>query len=453
MKKLSYTHYSLALVGILLLWVQLNIGYWRYQDKIIAWDVVHYYAYLPAAFIYDDISLNFTDNYKGEHQFLFWPEKAPNGNKIIKTTMGLSILYAPAFGIAHVLAEPLGYDAGGYSAPYRMAVQFAALFYFMFGLYFLSKVLLQFFHDWAVAISLPVLTFGTNLGYYVTHESGLSHHFTFALTSVFIYLSILWHQKPNVRYSLLLGLLSGLLVLIRPTNILVALFFILYNIRSFESAREKLYLFLKNWYLLAILLVVAFMVFVPQMIYWKYITGMWFYYSYPNENFYFMNIQIMNGLISYRKGWLLYNPVVVFAFLGMYLGRRYLQVFNLFQIVFIPLSLVVIYSWWCWWYGGSFGGRAMIDIYPFLAFGLVFFINYLINTHGVDKYILTLLFVVFTFYGTLQSAKYHYGAIHYDSMTREAYWHTFAKLRPDGKFYELLKQPDYEKALKGIDEY
>lgn len=453
MKKHKASALAIIASGIILLWIQLNIGYWRYQDKIIAWDVIHYYSYLPATFIYNDITLNFTDNYQGKHQFLFWPEKAPNGNKIIKTTMGLAIVYMPGFLVAHALAEPLGYDAGGFSAPYRVAMQITALLVFLMGLYFLSRVLLLYFHDLAVAISLLIITFGTNLAHYVTHESGMSHHYTFAFTAAFMWLSIQWHDKQKLSTTIWLGLLSGLLVLIRPTNILVALFFILYHIRTVESITEKLKLYARKWYLLVVLLMVAFIVFIPQMWYWKKITDLWLYYSYPNENFYFNNPQIINGLFSYRKGWLIYNPVMVVAIVGMILGRRYLQVFNLFHVVFFPLSLIIIYSWWCWWYGGSFGGRAMIDIYPFLAVGLTFFIHFLFSVRGIQKVVYITLLALLTVYGVFQSAKYHYGAIHYDSMTKEAFMHTFTKLKPDGKFYELLKQPDYEKALKGIPEY
>jgi len=48
-----------------------------------------------------------------------------------------------------------------------------------------------------------------------------------------------------------------------------------------------------------------------------------------------------------------------------------------------------------------------------------------------------------------ETGQYTYGAIHWDSMSKKAYWYSFGKLHPDGEFYKLLKAPDYEKAIKG----
>jgi hypothetical protein len=52
-----------------------------------------------------------------------------------------------------------------------------------------------------------------------------------------------------------------------------------------------------------------------------------------------------------------------------------------------------------------------------------------------------------------QLEKYKYGSIHFDSMTREAYKRSFFKLHPPDGFYDVIKAPDYEKAVKGIKEY
>lgn len=50
----------------------LNVKMWQ-KRELLYWDVVSYYAYLPATFIYKDLSLKFTENYSGEHEFVFWP--------------------------------------------------------------------------------------------------------------------------------------------------------------------------------------------------------------------------------------------------------------------------------------------------------------------------------------------------------------------------------------------
>ena len=44
------------------------------NKSVIRNDVVSYYGYLPATFIYHDYTLKFVDNYQGPHQFLIWPK-------------------------------------------------------------------------------------------------------------------------------------------------------------------------------------------------------------------------------------------------------------------------------------------------------------------------------------------------------------------------------------------
>ncbi len=53
--------------------------------------------------------------------------------------------------------------------------------------------------------------------------------------------------------------------------------------------------------------------------------------------------------------------------------------------------------------------------------------------------------------GIFNNLQYYYGAIHWDSMTREAYSDSFGRVRPSAMFNDLLEAPDYEKAREGAD--
>ena len=95
---------------------------WQQKDKIIEWDIKSYYAYLPAKFIYQDLSLDFIHDESRKFKDLIWPIETPLKKKAIITTMRMSILYAPFFGIAHVYAKASAYEADGYSMPYRFVL-------------------------------------------------------------------------------------------------------------------------------------------------------------------------------------------------------------------------------------------------------------------------------------------------------------------------------------------
>jgi len=460
MKK-SFKRYSdlskwvIYLIVTVVIYTQLNIKYWQSKDRVICWDVISYYAYLPATFIYKDLSLNFTDDYKGNHEFIFWPLKAPNGKKVIKTSMGLSILFAPFFFIGHLIALNSNYDAGGYSAPYKFMLLIGSLFYLLVGLFYLRKILLQYFQKTITAVVLLLVFFATNLHYYSTTEATMSHVYNFALIAAFIWYTAVWFREQSFTNSLILGFLSGLISITRPTNSIIAIVFIFWDVSNLNELRTRLFIFSKQWYKLIIIILVAFSVWLPQLLYWKMQTGSYFYFSYgENEKFFFSNPQIINGLLSFRKGWLIYTPIMFFAVLGIAFLRKNMKGLLVPITIFLVVNVYIIFSWWCWWYGGCFGQRSFIDSYALMALPLGAFLSWFYNSKITFWRRAIIMFsVILILHGIYQTCQYHYGAIHWDAMTYKAYKKSIGKIYPPDNFDKVIKPPDYEKAQKGIKEY
>jgi len=444
---------SIIVILVTLVCVIFNTELWKKNNKIIDSDVIHYYAYLPALFIYRDLTLDFVNNYEGEHKFTIWYEKNDEGIKIIKTSMGLSILYLPFFIIGHLSAWLLGYDTGGYSEPYKFCLLFGSIIYLMIGLFFLRKILLKYFSDWVTSITLFAVVLGTNLFHYSVFEATMSHSYNFSLFAIFIYFTIKWHEKPDIKKSLLIGLLAGLITLIRPTNILIVLFFIFWQITSVSTFFNKIKLFQKKYYLIIIIACSSGLLFIPQLIYWYKITGHLFYYSYGSgEKFIFLKPQIVRGLFGYRKGWFLYTPMMLLAVLSIIflIKKREAKNFLLPIIVFLIFNIYIILSWWCWWYGGSFGLRAFIDSYALLSIPLAVFLDWSFSKKNFIKIFSISLIAILCAHNIFETAQYYYGAIHWDSMTKEAYWHTFGKLHGNERYKNSMRRPDYEKAKLGV---
>ena len=208
---------------------------------------------------------------------------------------------------------------------------------------------------------------------------------------------------------------------------------------------------------LAIIVSAAFLVWVPQLIYWKEMTGQWLYFSYgSDERFFFADPAIIQGLFSWRKGLFLYTPLMIMAFAGIIALWKRRSPHALPVTLFVPLNIYIIFSWWCWWYGGGFGQRAFIDSYVLMAVATAALLTPGMATRntGEIKWTqrLTLAaFLLFTSLGILQNIQYYNGAIHWDSMTREAYLDSFGRLKPSARFYDLLEAPDYDRAREGLD--
>ena len=94
----------------------------------------------------------------------------------------------------------------------------------------------------------------------------------------------------------------------------------------------------------------------------------------------------------------------------------------------------------------------MIESYAIMAIPLAAVVEYFTKSKRWIKYLSFSIFFLFISHGIFQTFQYYYGAIHWDSMTKKAYFHSFGKLKPSGKFWEYLEEPNYKSAHDGLDE-
>jgi len=369
-----------------------------------------------------------------------------NGNLLNKFSCGVAIMQAPFFALAHGMAPILNQQQDGWSDIYEIMVLVAGAFYFVMGLVLLRKLLLNYFNDFYVAIALLTVYFGTNAILYTTAQAGMSHAYSFFLFAAFMLLTCKWYDKPTLLKTAGLGIVAGLIFLIRPTNAISFLFFIGYDVYTKDLLKARIKFLTQNLKSIFLLALVAVAVMIPQWIIWKNISGSYFFYSYIGESFFFLQPQFFSSLFSYRNGWLIYSPLAALGLAGLFLLKKYARpVATVFPII-IVLMLYVITSWWCWWYVG-FGNRAFVEMQALLAFGYAALFTWLSQK---NRWLSYLLYVVcfFGFYlNSFQCHQYKYGLIHWDAMTADAYKAIFLQdSKPPGYDY-LLSAPDYQQTL------
>jgi hypothetical protein len=439
-------------IAVILVVVFMNFRRWKNHD-VISYDTLHYYTYLPSAFIYHDLSAKYTDTDPDFFADKIWYTTTPEGNRVFKVSMGMSICYLPFFLLADAYAHITGAPADGFSQPYKFALVWSSFFYAMAGLYFLRKLLRVWFIDeLLISFVMLLVIFGTNLFNYVTYNNAMSHSYSFALITAFIWCTEKWHRKATVKRSIALGILAGWIFLVRPVNLLVIFIFAGWGMHSMLSIIERIRYFFVQWKSVLLIGFCAFLFILPQLFYWKYNTGQWFFYSYTGEHFYFAHPRISEGLFSWRKGWLLYTPVMVLTFLALPFFRTKVRELTLVYPILFIVILYVTFSWWCWWYGGGFGQRSLIDWYGFFALPIAALLD------GIQRKKIAWIFtvcilVLLTAWNQLQHVQYRYMSIHYDSMTRKAYFYNFARVKKRPGVETLFKAPDYDKARAGEREY
>jgi len=121
------------------------------------------------------------------------------------------------------------------------------VFYACLGLFFLYKNLVRHFAPRIAFLTCFATIGGTNLYYYTIAEMAMSHVYSFCLFAAFIfYVPRLYKENKLINY-IVLSVLLGLIVLIRPTNIIIALYLAGYGVLRMDDAVNRIRFFLVNW--------------------------------------------------------------------------------------------------------------------------------------------------------------------------------------------------------------
>ena len=456
----SYIPKSLSgrVLGFSALIFLLHLLIFGFPANVISWDIYGYYLYLSQGLIEHDLAIeNFDsiqhtmDTYHNTGTF-YQAGSSENGGWVNKYSMGMAIFYLPTFIIGYLAAWIGGYPLDGFSLPFQNALVLNSLLYMLIGLYFFRKILLRYFTDKQTAAVLLFTILGTN--YYQIHLSshGMPHVYMFTCYALLIYYTPKWYKTPSYKGSIIIGGLVGLMALARPTELVAALIPLLYGIKSFSDIRDRIKLFFGSSfkYVATAIVLCAFIGF-WQLLYWKIYAGEWIYNSYnnPGEGLDLHRPNLINYLFSYRKGWLLYTPIMllaIFGFSSLYRRKR-----EWFWPALIT-SCVYIYvasSWSTWWYATSFSQRSMIHIYPLLALPLG---ALLLDLWERRKLLYGVLGVgmLFVLFNVFQTWQYHSGIIDMSRMTKKYYWMVFGKNHvPDGaKDYLLVNR-----SFNGVEKF
>ncbi len=437
----AYT--AILIVGAFSVWLAGNLG--AFGINKIVFDVVSYHAYIPATFIKKDLTLQYYKNNKTyyDEKGMYWAPVGPKGNPVIKTTYGLSAMNLPF--VAWPLLFTNHKNTEGYELPFSIAIGAATIFYFLASLFILYALLKKMgFSNSAIAFCIYCIGLGTNLLTYASISIGMPHAYNFFLFTLYLYICLLWYEKPGCGKVILLGFILGLLTLIRPTNIILGISFLLLR-NTFSLTLLKTYRFQFFVFLICFCIPI-----IPQLIYWKTVAGSWLYNSYVDEKFFFNDPKIFDYLFGFRKGWFIYTPLAAFAIVGLFI-KKYKNPFYLATLLIIPIMIYLNSSWWCWWFGGSHGARAMIETYPLLLPGFAAIYEYF-APHAKRKLVAIIAFLIL--FNIKSVDLYRANIIHYDGMNFRAFVYTSFKLFFSEEDKEELKKiysyPDYESAKRGI---
>jgi hypothetical protein len=397
-------------------------------------DGYSYYVYLPAWFIHHDASLASVarDCCGGEFPaftaIIRWPDtrRWVNAHPI-----GVAILQAPFFLAAHALTKWSNLSPDGFTLYYQHAAGIAGAFWAVAGLGLMRRLLLRRVSDGVTAATLAALLCGTGLLHYATYDSSYSHVYSFFLLAALLNLTEDWWISAAApanrsRQAALLGLVSGLIVLTRHTNVLMLLVVPLYGVSQPGGVRNAVAAAIERKRDVAIAAVVGALVVLPQLAVYHEATGRWIVSSYGDLTFNFTSPHLWGVLFSVQKGLFFWSPLLLAAVAGFWLAPGLTRPFALAAGLIVAADAYLIASWWDWQFGGSYGHRGFVDLLPLFAIGLAGFFAW--STRQTARVVVvTLVTCALVLLSLFQMLQYWNGVLPISDITWEQYKSVFLR--------------------------
>ncbi|HWP49200.1 MAG TPA: glycosyltransferase family 39 protein [Candidatus Limnocylindrales bacterium] len=351
---------SKSLLILLLLYSYLL--FFQIHPSLVNPDGIGYYAYVRSLFL--DRDLNFLNEFKALDilpPFVYRTSTGLVGNQY---PIGSSILWAPFFLIGHLYTRlspylyPSSPNADGYSVFYFIFIAVGTSFYGILGLFLVYEIGKHLFSPKAVLSAILLITFGTPFFYYLVIQPTLAHINSFFTLSLFLYIWFFTRNQRTLGQWMLLGLLAGLMGLVRTQNLLFILLPVL-ELAVYSPALPSLCL------QVTVFLSSLLFALVPQMLAWKILYGTLFSPIHGTMNVSFQDWHLWELLFSSFHGLFFYSPLLLSTLPGFYLLTKRDFLLGTASGAFLLLQ-TFLNSWALYWWGGyAFGSRFFVD-YTFL---------------------------------------------------------------------------------------
>lgn len=368
------THVRALIFGTTLacgLAAQLHVGA-RLQS-----DAFYYYAYLRSVVFDRDVSL--ANDYRmlglGDKPHLFEP--TITGYAHSAWTMGPAVVWSPFFATGHLVATRLsamGRDVAtdGTSYPYRQSIVIAGLVYALIGWWLTLKLCEHWFSTRLASTAVALLAGGSFMLWYSVVEPTMTHAPSMAAVAGFLLYWIRTRDKRTLTGWIVLGVIAGLMMLLRWQNALFTLIPACDAVVGlWRAIRSKDRVVVRDIVIGGVTFTaIATLTFLPQMLAWKAIYGSLIAVSPVGPKIRLADPQLVLTMFSSRNGLVAMSPILYVALIGL-LGftRRN-------AATGVPLLLAVGAMVWFnasiqdWWGSDGFGGRRFDGIIPIAAIGL-----------------------------------------------------------------------------------
>ena len=314
---------------------------------------------------------------------------ARNNTKVFRQTLGVNVSTLPPFAIAHLVARRYGMPTTGLRMVYLMSVFVWGVFLLICSMFVLYSFLRKFYDS---SVVITTLAFIIGASYYVDLWQvfgQLTHIYLLFLHACLLMLCHDYFYEPSSKKGVLLGFILGMLVLIRPAEILLLLLPLFWMLGGrLSHLKTKLFHLIKNykaylWALGTFLLLIYL-----QLSYWWEMSDQAFVFNYQVIVVDFSWNKVINIFLGIDAGMILFSPILILMALG-FLTLKGMARRNIFALTYSILALSYIaIALLFWWNNGDNSIEFLFQIYPFLALPFAGMIEYAFP-HKVKIFTLT----------------------------------------------------------------
>jgi hypothetical protein len=334
-------------------------------------DAFQYYGYLASVALDGDLNL-YDQIYLHNAEGFYNPFPAQTARYI-----GTAVLQAPFFALGHAVAvtlHALGHPVppNGYGLPYGFFITLASSLFGLAGLVLTYRLASGLFLRRTAMISTLAIGFASPLAFFMYVWGGWAHPIAFFLVAAFLLLWQRTREERSLSQWALLGLLVGLLALVRPTAVLVVLLPLL----EWFAALTRRGRGEGSGSLLAgpgIAAAVAATTFSPQLSIWKALSGSWIAAPYLEVgDFHDWLHPDFSGLLfsTAQHGLLAWTPLLLVAGLGIGALVRKDRLLAAGSGLILLGTLYIYACWSIWWSGIGFSNRFFVELTPLFVLGL-----------------------------------------------------------------------------------
>lgn len=357
-----------------------------FRVKSILWgDSLYYYAYTKSIVLDHDIDFT-NEAFRETDGFPNTPEISEITGKVInKFSPGSSIMWMPGFVLGRLLGDTTGYN---FFTQYIVAI--SAIGFSVLGIFYVYKTLLLMFDRHIASITTIFIFLTTQMFFYTVIDPLNSHSASFMLSSLFLYLVALFMKEAKFKENfswqrmLVLGLVGGVIMLVRNQDVVVilpaALYFILKKSDGLMEMTNKAILFWGS-----VFLIMSIQLFFTLDLYGRLGSP----YLIAGEQISWFNPDFFRVLFSFENGLFTFAPVLMISVIGIIwsfnssiknhyyknIKQSTIGFLSLIALFGFALQLYVVASWGREIIGGPYGSRMFVSVLPYLSLGLAFFLD------------------------------------------------------------------------------